>query len=80
VVRDLKAGATDGAALGAELSNALPDELSDLYKGDFRRRLGKALAAHVGSRFDTSGLHIERGGTETRNGAVYWKATGFTGF
>jgi hypothetical protein len=76
VVRDLKAGAADGAALGAELSNALPDELSDLYKGDFRRRLGKALAAHVGSRFDTSGLHIERGGIDTRNGSIYWKVTG----
>jgi len=76
VVRDLKAGAADGAALGAELYTALPDELSDLYKGDFRRRLGKALAAHVGSRFDTSGLHIERGGIDTRNGSIYWKVTG----
>jgi len=67
---------TYGAALGAELYTALPDELSDLYKGDFRRRLGKALSAHVGSRFDESGLHIERGGTDTRNGSIYWKVTG----
>jgi hypothetical protein len=79
MVRDLKAGAqenTDGTGVGADLYSALPDDLDDIRKGDFKRRLGKALASHVGSQFDESGLRIERGSKDSRSGAVYWKVAG----
>jgi hypothetical protein len=79
VVRDLKAGAEGSGSANteaAELYSALPDELDDLRKGDFKRRLGKALAAAVGSQFDESGLHIERGSKDSRSGAIYWKVAG----
>jgi hypothetical protein len=76
VVRDIKAGMQDSAVTGADLYNTLPDELADVYKGDFKRRLGKALSSRVGSHFDESGLHLERGGTDTRNGSIYWRVTG----
>jgi hypothetical protein len=56
----------------AGLYNTLPDELADIHKGDFRRRLGKALSARVGTRFDESGLHLVRGERDKRNGTVYW--------
>jgi hypothetical protein len=76
VVRDLKAGSLENAAVGADLYNALPDELTDLHKGDFRRRLGKALASRVGSQFDESGLHLVKAATDRRSGAVYWQVAG----
>jgi hypothetical protein len=79
IVRDLKAGAEGSGSANteaAELYSALPDDLDDLRKGDFKRRLGKALAAAVGSQFDESGLHIERGRKDSRSGAIYWKVAG----
>ncbi len=79
MVRDLKAGAqenADSTGAGADLYSALPDDLDDIRKGDFKRRLGKALASHVGSQFDESGLRIERGSKDSRSGAVYWKVAG----
>jgi len=76
VVRDLKAGLLENAAVGADLYNTLPDELSDIHKGDFRRRLGKALASRVGSQFDESGLHLVKAATDRRSGAVYWQVAG----
>src|SRR5258706_1550231 len=77
IVRDIKAGAeVNAGSTTTDLYNALPDDLADLHKGDFRRRLGKALAAAVGSQFDESGLHIERGRKDSRSGAMYWKVAG----
>ncbi len=79
MVRDLKAGAevhADSSGVAADLYSALPDDLDDIRKGDFKRRLGKALASHVGSQFDESGLRIERGSKDSRSGAVYWKVAG----
>ncbi len=79
MVRDLKAGAqehADSTGAGVDLYSALPDDLDDIRKGDFKRRLGKALASHVGSQFDESGLRIERGSKDSRSGAVYWKVAG----
>ena len=76
VVRDLKAGLLENAAVGADLYNTLPDELTDIHKGDFRRRLGKALASRVGSQFDESGLHLVKAATDRRSGAVYWQVAG----
>jgi hypothetical protein len=70
VVRDIM------LAAGKELAGALPDELSDIHTGDLKRRLGKALAQRVGSRFDESGLHFVRASINRRSGAVYWKVTG----
>ncbi len=57
LVRDIKAGAevnAESAGAGADLYSTLPDDLEDIRKGDFKRRLGKALASHVGSQFDES--------------------------
>jgi hypothetical protein len=68
VVRDIITGACK------ELAGALPDELSDVHTGDLKRRLGKALAQRVGSRYDESGLHFVRASINRRSGAVYWKA------
>jgi hypothetical protein len=77
IVRDIKAGAeVNAGSTTTDLYNALPDDLADLHKGDFKRRLGKALAAAVGSQFDESGLHIERGRKDSRSGAMYWKVAG----
>jgi len=76
VVRDLKAGLLENAAVGADLYNTLPDDLTDIHKGDFRRRLGKALASRVGSQFDESGLHLVKAATDRRSGAVYWQVAG----
>ncbi len=79
MVRDLKAGAqenADSTGVAADLYSALPDDLDDIRKGDFKRRLSKALASHVGSQFDESGLRIERGSKDSRSGAVYWKVAG----
>jgi hypothetical protein len=70
VVRDIM------LAAGKELAGALPDELSDIHAGDLKRRLGKALAQRVGSRYDESGLHFVRASINRRSGAVYWKVTG----
>jgi hypothetical protein len=58
------------------LASALPDELSDIHKGDLKRRLGKALAQRVGSRFDESGLRLIRASINKRSGAVYWQVAG----
>ena len=79
IVRDIKAGAQENGnpdGIGADLYNALPDDLADIHRGDLKRRLGKALASHVGSLFDESGLHIERDGKDSRSGALYWKVAG----
>jgi hypothetical protein len=78
LARDIKAGSIDdGESMQgvAGLYHALPDELADIHKGDFKRRLGKALAARVGTRFDGSGLHLVKGDPDTRSGAVYWSVT-----
>ena len=76
LAKDIKAGSTADESASLEgvagLYNTLPDELADIHKGDFRRRLGKALAARVGTRFDESGLHLVRGERDKRNGTVYW--------
>ena len=79
LVRDIKAAAEAGAnetAGTSDLYSTLPDDLADIRKGDFKRILGKALASHVGSQFDDSGLHIERGSRDSRNGSFYWKVAG----
>jgi hypothetical protein len=70
VVRDITMGACK------DLASALPDELADIYKGDLKRRLGKALAQRVGSRFDESGLRLVRASINRRSGTVYWKVAG----
>src|SRR6266516_2208198 len=70
VVRDI----TSGSCM--DLASALPDELADIHKGDLKRRLGKALAQRVGSRYDESGLRLLRASINRRSGAVYWKVTG----
>ena len=62
--------------MGADLCNALPDELTVIHKGDFKRRLVKALASRVGSQFDESGLHLVKAATDRRSGAVYWQVAG----
>jgi hypothetical protein len=80
LARDIKAGALDDSdddTKGtAGLYNTLPDELSDIHKGDFRRRLGKALSHRVGTRFDDSGLHLVKGEPDRRSGAAYWSVAG----
>jgi hypothetical protein len=76
VARDLKESPLENSIAVTDLYNALPDELTDIHRGDFRRRLGKALAAHVGSQFDESGLHLVKASTQRRSGAVYWQIAG----
>ncbi len=77
IVRDIKAAAQENhQTSGADLYNVLPDDLADIHKGDLKRRLGKALASHVGSQFDESGLHLEKAATDRRSGAIYWKVAG----
>jgi hypothetical protein len=76
LIRDLKAAVLESTATGADLYNALPDELTDIHRGDFRRRLGKALASRVGSQFDVSGLHLVKASTDRRSGAVFWQLAG----
>ncbi len=73
VVRALKAASLENTGIGADLYHALPDDLSDIHKGEFRRRLGKALAFRVGSQFDESGLHLVKAATDRRSGSIYWK-------
>ena len=76
-MRDIKAAAQENhQASGTDLYSALPDDLADIHKGDLKRRLGKALASHVGSQFDESGLHLEKAATDRRSGAIYWKVAG----
>ncbi len=76
-MRDIKAAAQENhQTSGADLYNVLPDDLADIHKGDLKRRLGKALASHVGSQFDESGLHLEKAATDRRSGAIYWKVAG----
>ncbi|EFH90810.1 hypothetical protein [Ktedonobacter racemifer] len=74
LVKDIKAGSTldeiESTLVG--LYNALPDDLTDIQKGDFKRRLGKALSYRVGTQFDESGLHLVKGEPDKRSGAVYW--------
>ncbi len=76
LAKDIKSGSFDGGdtTLGvAGFFNALPDDLSDVQKGDFKRRLGKTLASRVGTLFDESGLHLVRDHTDKRSGIAYWK-------
>ncbi len=76
LAKDIKSGSFDGGdtTLGvAGLFNTLPDDLTDVQKGDFKRRLGKALAARVGTLFDESGLHLVKARMDKRGGIVYWK-------
>ncbi len=70
VVRDIITGSCK------DLASALPDELADMHKGDLKRRLGKALAQRVGSRYDESGLRLFRASINRRSGVVYWKVAG----
>ncbi|GCE26399.1 hypothetical protein KDA_18830 [Dictyobacter alpinus] len=75
LARDIKAGSTkddDSDMTKAGLYNALPDDLTDIHKGDFKRRLGKALSYRVGTRFDDSGLYLVKGEPDKRSGAVFW--------
>jgi hypothetical protein len=75
LARDIKAGSTcdeESKSTLAGLYHALPDDLADIHKGDFKRRLGKALSYRVGTRFDESGLHLIKGEPDKRSGAVYW--------
>lgn len=76
IAKDIRAGALDEAIIGVQLYNTLPDELSDLHKGDLKKRLGKALSQRVGSQFDASGLHLVKSSVEKRSGAIYWKVAG----
>jgi hypothetical protein len=77
LAKDIKVGSTaeEGSTKLeglADLYNALPDDLTDIQKGDFRRRLGKALSSRVGTRFDDSGLHLVKGDRDKRNGSTFW--------
>lgn len=73
LAKDIRAGSAEDADSSlARLFQAVPDELADIHKGDFRRRLGKALASRVGARYDESGLHLVKGPPDTRNGSIYW--------
>jgi hypothetical protein len=75
LVKDIKAGefSEGDTTLGVSgLYNALPDEISDIHKGDFKRRLGKALSSRVGTQFDESGLHLVKAGADKRSGAIHW--------
>jgi len=76
IAKDIRAGALDEAIIGVQLYNTLPDELSDLHKGDLKKRLGKALSQRVGSQFDASGLHLVKSSVDKRSGAIYWKVAG----
>jgi hypothetical protein len=75
LAKDIKAGSGNDDEHNdtrVGLYNALPDDLSDIHKGDFKRRLGKALSYRVGTHFDESGLHLVKGEPDPRSGAVYW--------
>jgi len=76
VEKDLQAATMLNAIVGVDLYNALPDELTPIDKGNFKRRLGKALSARVESQFDESGLHFVKVRADRRSGAVYWKVAG----
>jgi hypothetical protein len=54
------------------LYHALPEDLSDIKRGDFRRRLGRALSARLGTQFDESGLHLVKAGA-ARSGVIRWQ-------
>ncbi|WP_235932487.1 hypothetical protein [Dictyobacter arantiisoli] len=75
LAKDLKAGSVSDEEENntlADLYNALPDDLTDIHKGDFKRRLGKALSYRVGTQFDDTGIHLVKGEPDKRSGAVYW--------
>ncbi|GCE18664.1 hypothetical protein [Dictyobacter kobayashii] len=79
LAKDIKTGSFDDGDTGlgvAGLYNALPDEVSDTKKGDFKRKLGKALSARIGTQFDESGLHLIKAGSDKRSGAVFWSVAG----
>ena len=57
----------------SELSQALPDELTDEdRKGNLHRRLGRAFSERVGRRYGAMGLHLAKAGTN-RNKVVLWQ-------
>jgi hypothetical protein len=79
LAKDIKSGSYDGGdtTLGvAGIYNALPEDLTDIAKGDFKRTLGKALSSRVGTQFDSGGLHLVKAGTDGHTGAVYWAVQG----
>jgi len=64
---------TEHVAGDPELRATVPDELSEALDkaGSFKKRLGHALARRVGTRYEDSGLRIERAGEEKR--ATRWR-------
>ena len=54
------------------LRSLLPDELDKTEKpGSLSRRLGKAFAKRVGTRYGDKNMHLEREGKE--KGATKWR-------
>jgi hypothetical protein len=52
------------------LGDALPGELAEALgknQGSFTRKLGKALASRIGTRYGAEGLHVEETGTHRRS-------------
>jgi hypothetical protein len=66
---------------GNSLRDWLPDELVDAHSGpldkkaeaSFRRRLGKALAAHKDTPYGDEGIHLERVGDDKHRGVAAWR-------
>ena len=60
-----------------DLVERLPEELAaargDKAPAGFSVKLGKAFRNRVNTRYGAKGLHLERGGKETRSGCVRWK-------
>lgn len=60
----------EAATKADRLQDALPGELAEALgknQGSFTRKLGKALASRIGTRYGDEGLHIEESGTHRRS-------------
>ncbi len=58
------------------LYDALPSEISNTHKWSGSRNVGNAIAKYENKRFNETDIHLERGGTDKRSGAVKWKVVG----
>lgn len=60
----------EAATKAGGLGDALPGELAEALgknEGSFTRKLGKALASRIGTRYGDEGLHVEETGTHRRS-------------
>ncbi len=60
----------EAATKAGGLGDALPGELAEALgknEGSFTRKLGKALASRIGTRYGDEGLHVEETGTYNRS-------------